>query len=71
MIASCQRHGVKPFAYLCDVLARIPEHLQSRIEDLLPGRWQLKTPRAPVTVHPAQGGVPIVGEKEMAYPVGS
>ncbi|MBE7558704.1 transposase domain-containing protein [bacterium] len=34
MIASCQRHGVEPFAYLRDVLGRIPSHLQSRIEEL-------------------------------------
>ena len=54
MIASCQQHGVEPFAYLRDVLGRIPGHLQSRIEELLPGRWQLETPRAPVTVPPAQ-----------------
>ncbi|MBE7560178.1 transposase domain-containing protein [bacterium] len=54
MIASCQQHGVEPFAYLRDVLARIPEHLQSRIEELLPNHWHAETPRAPVSAHPTQ-----------------
>ncbi|MBE7559552.1 transposase domain-containing protein [bacterium] len=44
IIASCRQHGVEPFAYLRDVLARNPEHLQSRIEELLPNRWQAETP---------------------------
>ncbi|MBE7558164.1 hypothetical protein HS125_04150 [bacterium] len=36
------------------MLARIPEHLQSRIEELLPNHWHAETPRAPVAAHPAQ-----------------
>ena len=53
MIASCQRHGVEPFAYLRDVLARIPGHLQSRIEELLPQNWQAKISES--TPAPAAG----------------
>jgi transposase len=28
------------YAYLKDVLARLPAHLNSQIEELLPHRWQ-------------------------------
>ncbi len=36
---------IKPWAYLRDVLERLPTHLNSRIDDLLPHRWQpLQTP---------------------------
>jgi transposase len=43
LIASCQRHGVNPFTYLRDVLARIAAHPHHRLPDLLPDRW---TPQA-------------------------
>jgi transposase len=36
--AKLQRHD--PWAYLRDVLERLPGHLNSRIEELLPHRWQ-------------------------------
>ncbi|MDO8457701.1 MAG: transposase domain-containing protein, partial [Burkholderiaceae bacterium] len=29
-----------PWAYLRDVLTRLPLHMNSRIEELLPHRWQ-------------------------------
>ena len=40
LIATCQRHGVEPFAYLRDVLTRIAAHRQSQLADLLPNRWR-------------------------------
>jgi transposase len=40
MIATCQRHGVEPFAYLRDVLTRIAAHPHNRLAELLPGRWK-------------------------------
>lgn len=55
MIASCQQHGVEPFAYLRDVLGRIPSHLQSRIEELLPGHWKPETPHVPVAAGQIDG----------------
>lgn len=34
-----------PWAYLCDVLQRLPTQLNSRIEELLPHRWQAPASR--------------------------
>lgn len=40
LIASAKRHGLDPFAYLKDILRRIPTHLNQKIQDLLPDRWK-------------------------------
>ncbi len=37
---SAKLHGHDPWVYLKDVLARLPTHLNSRIDELLPHRWQ-------------------------------
>jgi hypothetical protein len=39
VVSSCQRHGHDPFAYLLDVLARLPDHPMDRLSELLPDRW--------------------------------
>jgi transposase len=39
MMSSCQRHGVEPYAYLEDVLRRLPTQPAGRLEELLPDRW--------------------------------
>ena len=39
VIQSARRHGLEPFAYLRDLLARIPTHSQLRLAELLPDRW--------------------------------
>jgi transposase len=39
LIASAKRHGLDPFAYLRDLLRRIPTHPNRQIESLLPDRW--------------------------------
>ena len=39
MVASCQRHGVDPFAYLRDVLNRMPTYPAKDINDFLPDAW--------------------------------
>lgn len=39
VLVSSQRHGLDPFAYLRDVLARLPEHPADRLDDFLPDRW--------------------------------
>jgi hypothetical protein len=43
LIASCKRHRFDPFAYLRNVIARIPTHPQSRIRELLPVYWKPAT----------------------------
>lgn len=40
LVSTCQINGVDPQAYLTDVLIRIQTHPQSRIDELLPHRWQ-------------------------------
>jgi len=40
LIQSAKRHGIDPFSYLRDLLARIPTHPNSRIHELLPDRWK-------------------------------
>ena len=40
LIQSARMNGQDPHAYLKDVLTRLPTHKASRIEELLPHRWQ-------------------------------
>lgn len=40
LLQSAKLHGHDPFAYLKAVLTRLPTQLNSRIEELLPHRWQ-------------------------------
>ncbi|NLC35039.1 MAG: IS66 family transposase [Alcaligenaceae bacterium] len=40
LIQSAKMNGHDPYAYLKDVLTRLPTHPNSRIEELLPHRWQ-------------------------------
>jgi transposase len=41
LIASAKRHGLDPFAYLRDVLARISDHPAHKLHELLPDHWKL------------------------------
>ena len=43
LIQSARLNGHDPLAYMKDVLTRLPTHLNSRIEELLPHRWQPQT----------------------------
>jgi hypothetical protein len=43
LIASAERHGIDPQAYLGGVLARIPSMPVSQLDKLLPERWKLQT----------------------------
>lgn len=36
LVQSAKLHGHEPWAYLKDVLTRLPTHLNSRIDELLP-----------------------------------
>jgi hypothetical protein len=38
--STCQRLGVEPWAYLQDVLTRLPVVPAGRLRDLLPDHWQ-------------------------------
>jgi transposase len=40
LLQSAKLNGHDPWAYLKDVLTRLPIHLNSRIDELLPHRWQ-------------------------------
>jgi transposase len=41
LLQSARLNGHEPWAYLKDVLARLPTQLNSRIEELLPHNWQV------------------------------
>lgn len=47
LVQSAKMNGHDPWLYLRDVLARLPTHLNSRIEELLPHRWQPSARCAP------------------------
>jgi len=40
LVQSAKLYGHDPWTYLRDVLTRLPSHLNSHIEELLPHRWQ-------------------------------
>lgn len=40
LVATCEAHDKDPIEYLKDVLLRIDHHPASRIDDLMPDRWQ-------------------------------
>lgn len=39
LVATCKEHRIDPWAYLRDVLARIPTHPDRRRAELLPRNW--------------------------------
>jgi hypothetical protein len=49
IVRSCHRNGVEPWAYLRDVLARLPSTPISQLPELLPDRW---TPQANLPAPP-------------------
>ena len=40
LVHSARMNGHDPYAYLKDVLERLPTHPASRVEELLPHRWK-------------------------------
>jgi len=44
LIATCEANGVNPIEYFTDVLIRVQTHPASRIDELLPHRWQPPPP---------------------------
>jgi len=47
LIANCRLHGVEPYAYLKDVLERLPRTTNQEVAQLTPQRWQ-QSHRPPV-----------------------
>ena len=47
LVQSARLNGHDPWAYLRDVLQRLPTQRASQIEDLLPHRWQPACDAAP------------------------
>ena len=46
LVGSCKRHQADPFAYLKDILERLPTHSADRLGELLPDAWLESHPRA-------------------------
>ncbi len=40
LIHSANLNGLDPYAYLSDVLKRLPTHIMTQIEELLPHHWK-------------------------------
>lgn len=47
--ATCRRLHLEPFAYLRDVLDRLPTYPADRLDELLPDRWTAAKPSPPNT----------------------
>jgi hypothetical protein len=39
LVQSAKPNGHEPWAYLNNVLSRLPTHLNSRIDELIPNNW--------------------------------
>src|SRR5262249_51709557 len=50
--STCQRLGVEPWAYLQDVLTRLPATPAGQLGELLPDHWQAAR-QAKTAIHPA------------------
>jgi transposase len=51
--STCQRLGVEPWAYLQDVLARLPTTPAAQLSDLLPDHWQAARQAGPAPPEPS------------------
>jgi transposase len=47
-MATCRQLGVEPFAYLRDVLTRLPAQPADHLAELLPDAWQRSQPKTPL-----------------------
>jgi hypothetical protein len=46
LIGTCKHHDIDPFAYLQDVLRRLPSHPMDQLDELLPDVWFASHPSA-------------------------
>ena len=44
LVQSCEVNGIDPRLYLADVLVRVKQHPQARIDELLPHQWKASPP---------------------------
>ena len=49
---TCQRLGVEPYAYLCDVVPRLSRHPQRDIWQLTPRGWKESRSHSPTAMNP-------------------
>jgi hypothetical protein len=56
VVSSCQRHGHDPFAYLRDVLGRLPSLPKEGLTELLPDRWSPPPAADAAAAVPAESG---------------
>jgi len=47
LIETCKLNAVEPFAYLQDILGRLPSHPANRIDELLPYQWKIRHGEVP------------------------
>jgi len=64
--STCQRLGVEPWAYLRDVLSRLPTTPTAQLVELLPDRWQAARPGQAATTTPAAASSPTPASGEPA-----
>lgn len=43
LLGTCKKNNVEPFAWLTDVINRLPDYNHKKIDDLLPGNWKPAT----------------------------
>lgn len=48
LLASCQMHGIEPYAYLRDLFCLVPSWPQTRVLELAPANWRATTARPEV-----------------------
>jgi IS66 C-terminal element/Transposase IS66 family len=46
LTGTCKHHDIDPFAYLQDILGRLPSHPLERLDELLPDVWFSSHPSA-------------------------
>ncbi len=49
VIESCRRRGIDPFAYLRDVLTRLPSITNWQVKDVMPEAWARSQQRPPLS----------------------
>lgn len=48
LLASCEMHGIEPYAYLRDLLCLVPSWPQTKVLDLAPANWRATSARPEV-----------------------
>lgn len=49
LMVTCRLHEVNPYRYLVDVLQRISQHPNTKVEELIPRNWKAKFADSPLT----------------------